>query len=130
MKRNYGNYCALFFSALANPVRIKILQELALSPMTVNEIVQKVGAERTLVSHNLALLTQAQLVNHVKAGKTRVYSANQYVVPYVFFVIDRIVCSRCSLRSTCKTLKERGALRDLPLQPAGGAMKRPCACSE
>jgi DNA-binding transcriptional ArsR family regulator len=120
MKENDG-FCSKFFSALANRLRVRILQELSLGPMTVNQLSEKLDAERTLVSHNLAMLARADLVSFAKAGKTRVYSANEFVVPYVFFLMERVVCSRCSIRRTCLALKER----ELPPVPEG--IKPPCA---
>ncbi len=123
MKPDTDGYCSAFFSALANKLRVRILQQLSLTPMTVNELAEKVEAERTLVSHNLALLAKAQLVRYNKVGNTRVYSANEYVVPYVFFMLERVVCSRCSIRKTCKALRERGVE---PMQPVEQICKGVC----
>jgi DNA-binding transcriptional ArsR family regulator len=100
-------YCSKFFSALANRLRIRILQELSLKPMTVNELAEKLGSERTLVSHNLSILAGAELASFEKDGKKRVYRANEDIVPSVFFLLERIVCSRCSIRKVCLSLKEK-----------------------
>jgi hypothetical protein len=81
--------------------------------MTVNELSERLDAERTLVSHNLALLSKAELIGIQKIGKTRVYSANKFVVPYVFFLMERVVCSRCSIRKTCLALRNR-KLAEIP----------------
>ena len=40
----------------------------------------KTKAERTLVSHNLALLSKAELVKHNAEGRIRRYSANLELV--------------------------------------------------
>ena len=117
---NKPGFCSVFFSALANRIRVRILQELSLHPMTVNQISEKLGTERTLVSHNLAMLMKAELVAFTKVGKTRVYSANQYIVPYVFFLLEKVVCSRCSIRKTCKQLNPR----EIP--PVPGTYRSPC----
>jgi DNA-binding transcriptional ArsR family regulator len=110
-----AGFCAVFFSALANRTRVKMLEELCKGPMTVNQLTDRVKSERTLVSHNLALLSRADLVRFSKVGNTRVYAVNEMVVPYVFFLMDKIVCSRCSLRKTCAALRERGIA---DMQPA------------
>jgi ArsR family transcriptional regulator, zinc-responsive transcriptional repressor len=101
-------YCTRFFSALSNPLRVRMLQRLAEKPATVGALSEMLGSERSLVSHNLALLSKAELVEHTKAGNTRVYTINEAVVPYIFFLLDRVVCSKCSLRGTCIALKEGG----------------------
>ncbi|MEW6721865.1 MAG: metalloregulator ArsR/SmtB family transcription factor [Candidatus Micrarchaeota archaeon] len=113
-------YCTTFFSALANRQRVRILQELCRGPMTVNQIAQTLKSERTLVSHNLALLTKADLIRYTKVGTTRVYEANEQVVPYVFFMMENLVCGKCSLRATCENLRQRKALKE------AGAFSAPC----
>lgn len=107
MDNNHDGYCTRFFSALANRLRVRMLQELSVGPKTVNELSARLGSERTLISHNLAILVKAELVDFRKDGKTRIYKANEQVVPYVFFMLDRIVCSQCSLKKTCAALRER-----------------------
>jgi DNA-binding transcriptional ArsR family regulator len=114
-------YCSVFFSALANRLRIRILQELSLGPMSVNKLSERLGAERTLVSHNLAMLAKAELVRCSPAGKARIYSGNEFVVPYVFFLLERVVCAKCSLRKTCIALKKREAV------PMPERVRPPCA---
>ncbi len=106
MKKKMG-YCTTFFAALSNPLRVRILQRLAERPATVGSLAEGLGSERSLISHNLALLSKAELVAHTKAGNTRVYNINESVVPHIFFFLDRLVCSSCSLRQTCVVLRER-----------------------
>jgi DNA-binding transcriptional ArsR family regulator len=118
-KKRIG-YCTTFFSALSNPLRVRILQRLAEKPATVGTIAEGLGAERSLISHNLALLSKAELVEFTKAGNTRVYTINETIVPQIFFFLDRVVCSNCSLRDTCETLRER----NLPGMPS--IRRTPC----
>lgn len=86
---------------------------------SVKGLTESVGGERTLVSHNLALLTKANLISYSKVGNTRVYSANEHIAPYVFFLLDKVVCSKCPLRSTCKALRERDAPHTGPATDQG-----------
>lgn len=105
MENISASYCSAFFLALANPLRIKILQQLVINPMNVSTLAQRVNGERTLVSHNLALLKKVDLVKSEKEGKKTIYKANKYIVPQVFIFLEGIVCSNCSIKKTCKTLK-------------------------
>ncbi|MBI5228455.1 winged helix-turn-helix transcriptional regulator [Candidatus Micrarchaeota archaeon] len=111
-----GGFCSGFFSALANRERVRILQELSLNHMSVNNLSEKIGMERTLVSHNLAMLAKAELVSHTKVGKSRIYKTNEHVVPYVFFLLERVVCSRCSIRKICQKLREKEIIPPLARQ--------------
>lgn len=106
MEDKVESYCSTFFLALANPLRIRILQQLTNNPMSVNELSVNVNAERTLVSHNLALLRKAELVELKKEGKKSIYNINERIVPQIFLFLEGIVCSNCSISRTCKTLKE------------------------
>lgn len=120
MVKSSTGYCATFFSALSNPLRVRMLQRLAEKPATVGALAEKLKTERSLISHNLALLAKAELVEFTKAGNTRVYTINETIVPHIFFFLDRIVCSNCSIRSTCITLRER----NLPGMPS--IKRTPC----
>ncbi len=120
MVKKSGGYCTTFFSALSNPLRVRMLQRLAEKPATVGALSDKLDTERSLISHNLALLAKAELVEYTKAGNTRVYTINELIVPHIFFFLDRVVCSNCSIRDTCTTLRER----NLPGMPS--IRKTPC----
>ncbi|MFN7990983.1 MAG: metalloregulator ArsR/SmtB family transcription factor [Candidatus Micrarchaeia archaeon] len=113
-------HCTVFFSALANPMRIRILQELLESPLNVNTLSERIGMERSLLSHNLALLSKADLVQHRKSGSTRIYSANEEIVPHLFMLMSKVVCPACSLRKTCDGLRER------QFRWAAGSGRQPC----
>ncbi len=115
MKKKTG-FCSKFFSALANPLRVRILQRLAERPATVGTLAESLDSERSLISHNLALLTKAELVEHTKAGNTRVYNINERIVPHIFFFMDRVTCSSCSLRQTCIVLRERHPGLEMQMQ--------------
>lgn len=108
MKDKSERYCMSFFSALANPIRIKILQCLTEKERNVTELVKNCGFERTLVSHNLATLLNARLISFRKSGKERIYFPNEKIVVPLFFLIENFVCSKCSFRKTCDNLKSRG----------------------
>ena len=56
MKRGLGDVCYGFFSTLANPTRIAILERLQDGPMNVSRVAALLDLEQSMVSHNLKLL--------------------------------------------------------------------------
>ena len=97
-----------FFSTLANPVRLAVLHSLLRKEKNVTELVKDIKQERTLVSHNLAMLADVNLIGFRKKGKERIYHANEALVAPLFFLVQNYVCPRCSFRKTCKVLEGRG----------------------
>lgn len=56
------------FSALAHPLRLKILEKLRGGPCCVCRIIPYVGGEQSNVSHHLAILRKAGIVRSEKRG--------------------------------------------------------------
>jgi DNA-binding transcriptional ArsR family regulator len=56
------SFKAEFFKALAHPLRIQILDSLRLGPLSVGEIQEKLGAEQSTLSQQLAVLRARNLV--------------------------------------------------------------------
>ena len=67
----------LFAKAIADHTRQKIMSECCCQWLSVNEIVEKVGYSQPTVSHHLAILRDAGLVNIREAGKQTFYTLNQ-----------------------------------------------------
>jgi ArsR family transcriptional regulator len=67
----------LFAKALADKTRQKIMSECCCCWLSVNEIVEKVNVSQPTVSHHLAILREANLVNMREEGKQTFYSLNQ-----------------------------------------------------
>ncbi len=76
---------AAIFNALAHPLRLRILEKLRDGSCCVCKIIPYVGGEQSNVSHHLAILRRAGIVQSEKRG-TEVW----YVVsdPRVFRVVD------------------------------------------
>lgn len=74
-----------FFKALANPLRIRILDELRSEELTVSEIRDRLDVEMPNVSQQLAVLKSKQLVIARKQGNNIYYSC---VDPTVFELLD------------------------------------------
>lgn len=67
----------LFAKAIADDTRQKIMSECCCCWLSVNEIVQKIGFSQPTISHHLAILRDAGLVNIREEGKQTFYSLNQ-----------------------------------------------------
>jgi ArsR family transcriptional regulator len=67
----------LFAKALADETRQKIMSKCCCCWLSVNEIVEKVNVSQPTVSHHLAILREATLVNVREEGKQTFYSLNQ-----------------------------------------------------
>lgn len=62
------------FSALANPIRSRIVNRLTVGEASVGELAELVGARQPLVSHHLKVLRDAHLVEARKDGQRTMYS--------------------------------------------------------
>lgn len=74
-----------FFKALANPLRIRILDELRDGELTVTEIRLRLNVEATNVSQQLAILRSKNIVFGRKQGSNIYYSCTD---PTVFRLLD------------------------------------------
>jgi ArsR family transcriptional regulator len=79
------NFKAEFFKALANPIRIRILDELRSEELTVSEIKDRLSVELPNVSQQLAVLKGKKLVIARKQGNNIYYSC---IDPTVFKLLD------------------------------------------
>jgi len=80
---------ALFFQALANPVRMQIVDLLReKGRMSVSEICSELGIEQTHVSHSLRCLRFCGLVKVTPEGKSRSYSINKETVIPLLGIVD------------------------------------------
>jgi DNA-binding transcriptional ArsR family regulator len=67
----------LFAKAIADETRQKIMSECCCCWKSVNEIVDKVGLSQPTISHHLAILRDADLVDIREEGKQTFYSIKQ-----------------------------------------------------
>ncbi|UCD98003.1 MAG: winged helix-turn-helix transcriptional regulator, partial [Chloroflexota bacterium] len=63
--------------ALADPTRQEIMRLICCREMSVGDIVDEVGVSQPTVSHHLAILRDAGLVNIRNEGKHTFYNLNQ-----------------------------------------------------
>ncbi len=76
---------SVFFKALADETRLKILFTLLESGKCVMHISEHVGMSQSAVSHQLSLLRRADLVKVSRSGKNQVYSISD---EHVRLVLD------------------------------------------
>jgi len=67
----------LFSKAIADETRQKIMRLLCCNWLSVNEVVAKLDVSQPTVSHHLAILRDAGLVNMREEGKQTFYTLNQ-----------------------------------------------------
>lgn len=72
----------LFAKALADETRQKIMNLVCCNWLSVNEIVEQIHVTQPTVSHHLAILREAGLVNAREEGKQTFYSLNQENVAF------------------------------------------------
>lgn len=86
----------VFFSNLANPLRINIISALKDSKMSVTELSKQVGVEQSKLSHALKNLRDCNIVNVMQKGKERIYSLNKSTVVPILKLIDKHAKENCS----------------------------------
>ncbi|MEM3698169.1 MAG: metalloregulator ArsR/SmtB family transcription factor [Candidatus Bathyarchaeia archaeon] len=83
--KNLNSFKAKIFNALADPVRLEILECLRSGEKCVCEIIPHVGIAQPLVSRHLAILKNCGIVRYRKDGNRRLYSVTDQAI---FRIID------------------------------------------
>ncbi len=97
---------ALFFQALANQTRMRVLHLLAAKgSMNVSEICSELALEQTHVSHSLKCLTFCGLVTSNREGKSKIYSINGQTALPLLKIVDNHLRSYASNLFTCDALE-------------------------
>lgn len=65
---------SIFFKALSDPTRLKIVLTISNGEICVNDIAAKIGMTKSAVSHQLSYLKQLRLIKSKKVGKEVFYS--------------------------------------------------------
>ena len=84
---NHNNY-NIFFTNLANPLKIGIILSLRVKEKNVSELVKDLGVEQSKLSHALQSLKSCNIVNMSQKGKERVYSLNKKTILPILKLID------------------------------------------
>ena len=72
----------LFAKAISDETRQRIMSECCCCWLSVSEIVEKIGYSQPTISHHLAILRDAGLVNIREEGKQTFYTLNQERIAY------------------------------------------------
>lgn len=110
MKRGLSETCYLFFSALANPTRLAILELLRDGPKNVTEIAETLDLEQSMISHNLKPLERCRFVLSERRKKERFYSLNKETMEPLFKMFAYHAEKHCPTGGKCLTgrgLRER-----------------------
>lgn len=109
VKKGLTELCYGFFSTLANPTRLAIIEKLRDQPMNVTTLAEALGQEQSMISHNLRPLVQCSFVNAERKGKQRVYSVNLETVEPLVEVVERHATRHCGGGDTCPARRRLGA---------------------
>ena len=93
----------LFAKAIADDTRQRIMSECCCCWLSVNEIVEKVGFTQPTISHHLAILRDAGLVNIREEGKQTFYTLNQ---DYVASCCGQVMLKFAPESETTLTVKQ------------------------
>ncbi len=110
MKRGLSETCYLFFSTLANPTRLGILELLRDGPRSVTAIAESLNQEQSMISHNLKPLERCRFVLSERRKKERFYSLNKETMEPIFEIFAYHTEKYCPTGGKCladRGLKER-----------------------
>ncbi len=106
MKRGLTTLCYGFFSTLANPTRLAIIELLEERPMSVSELVKELGQEQSMVSHNLRPLVRCHFVTKERQGKSNVYSLNHDTMGPIIQAVGNHAQNFCGNGANCYLQKD------------------------
>lgn len=103
MKRGLSETCHVFFSTLANPTRLAILELLREKPRNVSEIAKTLNQEQSMISHNLRVLERCKFVFSERKGKERFYYLNKETMEPIFKIFTYHAEKYCPAKGKCLT---------------------------
>ena len=102
MKHDLSETCYGFFSTLANPTRLAILESLREGSRNVTAISEALEQEQSMVSHNLKPLERCGLVFIERRGREKVYSLNRKTVETIFTAVEHHAENFCPAKGRCE----------------------------
>ncbi len=105
MKQNLSETCYMFFSTLASPTRLAILELLRNGRKNVTEIAEALRQEQSMVSHNLRTLERCRFVFSERKKKKRFYTLNKETMDPLFKIFDYHAEKYCPAGGKCLTDK-------------------------
>jgi ArsR family transcriptional regulator, nickel/cobalt-responsive transcriptional repressor len=101
MKKGLTQICYRFFTNLANPTRLDLLEQLMAKPLSVSELATVIGQEQSMISHNLKPLLECNLIMLKKQGKKHVYIVNEETMRPIFQAIQNHAERFCPTGGKC-----------------------------
>jgi ArsR family transcriptional regulator, lead/cadmium/zinc/bismuth-responsive transcriptional repressor len=98
---NHQSY-NIFFTNLANPLKIGIILTLRKGGKNVGEIAKELNVEQSKISHALKSLKSCNIVNMKQKGKERIYSLNKDTIIPMLALIDKHASLHCNCSSCMK----------------------------
>ena len=103
MKHDLSETCYLFFSTLANPTRLAILELLRSGSKNVTEISEALNQEQSMISHNLKPLERCRFVFSERRKKKRFYYLNKETMEQLFKIFTYHAEKYCPTGGKCLT---------------------------
>lgn len=103
MKRGLSKTCYKFFSTLANPTRLAILELLRNGPKNVNENAEALKQEQNMISHNLKILERCKFLFSERKKRERFYYLNKETMESIFNVFIHHAEKYCLTDETCQS---------------------------
>lgn len=101
MKRKISKVCYGFFSTLANPTRLAILEKLSESDMNVTQLAQTLKQEQSMISHNLKPLLRCRFIDSERQGKSIIYRLNSDTFSLLFKTVENHAQNHCAYKGNC-----------------------------
>ena len=98
---NHNSY-NIFFSNLANPLKIRVILTLRTGEKNVTELIKDLHVEQSKISHALQSLKCCSIVNMKQRGKERIYSLNEETIVPMLKILDKHASIHCSNKSCMK----------------------------
>lgn len=91
---NHHSY-NIFFTNLANPLKIGIILALRKKGRNVGELAKELGVEQSKISHALKCLKECKIVEAKADGKSRHYTLNKETILPMLELIDKHATVHC-----------------------------------
>jgi len=104
-----NNTYHLFFTNLANPLKVKIITSLQKKEKSVTELSKALKVEQSKISHALASLRCCNIVSVRQKGRQRIYGLNKKTIVPMLKLIEKHAKTMCKGICKCRAGNCRGA---------------------
>ncbi len=104
----YNSTYHIFFTNLANPLKIKLILSLREKEKSVSVLVKELKVEQSKISHALGSLRDCNIVKVKQEGKQRIYFLNKDTIVPMLKLIDKHATTHCKMKCTNKNCRGCG----------------------